>query len=129
MSIDFNTVRNWAIILIFVVLFGTAAWDKFKSGKTPDWFIKQFENTFIAKMPGGTALGYWKIATLEAVLTLAFLASLVLPALLPFALVSSLFMFGFLLFGLRLINDFQGSANMFIYFTATLVSLFLVHSF
>lgn len=125
MNIEINTLRNIAIILIFTVLFGTAAFDKFKTLKTPEWFVKQFENTIIAKLPGGAVFGYWQIATLETLLTLAFLTSLFMPAVLPYALTGALFLFGFLCFGLRIVSDFQGSANMFIYFTATLVSLFV----
>jgi hypothetical protein len=45
-------IRNFAIIFIYAVLFGTAAYDKWKTLSTPDWFIKQFENTFIKKLPG-----------------------------------------------------------------------------
>jgi hypothetical protein len=119
-------IRNFAIIFIYAVLLGTSTYDKWKSLTTPDWFKKQFENTFISKLPGGATLGYWFIATFEAVLTMAFLASFFSAAILPFALVGSLFLFGVLLFGLRLTYDFQGSANMFTYFGTTLVSLYLV---
>lgn len=119
-------IRNFAIVFIYAVLFGTAAYDKWKTLSTPDWFKKQFENTFIHRLPGGASIGYWLIAAFEVLLTFGFLASLFVPALLPFALLGSLFMFGILLFGLRLISDFQGSANMFVYFGATLLSLFIV---
>lgn len=119
-------IRNFAIIFIYAVLLGTSTYDKWKSLSTPDWFKKQFENTFIAKLPGGATLGYWFIATFEAVLTIAFLASFFSVSVLPYALLGSLFLFGILLFGLRLTYDFQGSANMFVYFGTTLVSLYLV---
>jgi hypothetical protein len=119
-------IRNFAIIFIYAVLLGTSTYDKWKSLSTPDWFKKQFENTFIAKLPGGASVGYWFIATFEALLTLAFVMSFFNMALLPFALLGSLFLFGILLFGLRLTFDFQGSANMFVYFGTTLLSLFLV---
>ncbi len=119
-------IRNFAIIFIYAVLLGTSTYDKWKSLTTPDWFKKQFENTLISKLPGGATLGYWFIATFEAVLTMAFLASIFSFAVLPYALLGSLFLFGVLLFGLRLTYDFQGSANMFTYFGTTLVSLYLV---
>lgn len=119
-------IRNFAIIFIYAVLFGTAAYDKWKTLSTPDWFGKQFENTFISRLPGGASLGYWLIASLEALLTVGFLISFFNFALLPYALLGSLFLFGFLLFGLRLTYDFQGSANMFVYFGTTLLSLFFV---
>ena len=119
-------IRNFAIIFIYAILLGTSTYDKWKSLTTPEWFKKQFENTFISKLPGGAILGYWFIATFEAVLTMAFLASFFYLSVLPFALLGSLFLFGILLFGLRLTSDFQGSANMFVYFGTTLVSLYLV---
>lgn len=117
---------NFAIIFIYVLLFGTAAFDKWKTLATPEWFHKQFENTFINKLPGKASVGYWIIATFEAVLTLVFIISIFNFAFLPYALLGSLFLFGILLFGLRITYDFQGSANMFAYFGTTLVSLFLV---
>ncbi len=123
---SFQLIINFAIIFIYVILFGTASFDKWKSLSTPDWFIKQFENTFISKLPGGASVGYWFIATFEALLTVVFLISIFNFVLLPYALLGSLFLFGILLFGLRITYDFQGSANMFIYFGTTLVSLFFV---
>lgn len=123
---DLAVLKKIAIIFIFAVLFGTAALDKWKTLQTPDWFIKQFENTLIAKLPGGATVGYWIIATFELLLALAFVASLAMGFILPYALVGSLFLFGMLCFGLRLASDFQGSANMFIYFSAALISLSLL---
>lgn len=122
----FQLIRNYAIIFIYAVLFGTAAYDKWKTLSMPDWFGKQFENTFIKRLPGGTSAGYWFIAVFEALLTIAFVISFFNIAILPFALLGSLFLFGFLLFGLRITYDFQGSANMFVYFGTTLLSLFFV---
>lgn len=122
----FQLIRNFAIIFIYAVLFGTAAFDKWKTLSTPEWFGKQFEKTFINRLPGGASPGYWFIATFEALLTVGFLISFFNMAILPFALLGSLFLFGFLLFGLRLTYDFQGSANMFVYFGTTLLSLFFV---
>lgn len=123
---SFQLIRNFAIIFIYALLFGTAAYDKWKTFSTPEWFIKQFAGTFVAQLPGGAKLGYWTIAFLEAVLTLGFLVSIFNPVILPYALLGSLFLFGILLFGLRITSDFQGSANMFIYFGTTLLSLFFV---
>jgi hypothetical protein len=83
---DFQPVLNFAIIFIYTLLFGTAAFDKWKTLSTPDWFIKQFENTFINRLPGKAAVGYWVIATLEALLTLGFVFSVFNFTLLPYAL-------------------------------------------
>jgi hypothetical protein len=123
---ELEILSDIAIICIFSVLMGTAAWSKFQSLTTPEWFIKQFENTIVSKLPMGAAWAYWKIAIFEAILTIAFLVSLFIPMVLPYALTGSLFLFASLCFGLRITGDFQGSANMFIYFAATLVSLQMV---
>ena len=120
----FQIIRNFAIIFIYAVLMGTAAFDKWKTLSTPEWFSNQFKNTFISKLPGGASVGYWLIATIEGLLALTFIISAFNFILLPYALVGSLFLFGILLFGLRLTYDFQGSANMFVYFGTTLISLF-----
>lgn len=123
---EFQSIVNFAIIFIYTVLMGTSAVDKWKSLSTPEWFSKQFEKTIINRLPGKASVGYWLIATAEALLTIAFIISALNFAILPFALLGSLFLFGILLFGLRITYDFQGSANMFVYFGTTLLSLFLV---
>ena len=123
---SFQIIRNFAIIFIYAVLFGTAAYDKLKTLSTPEWFVKQFDNTFIKKLPGGAAVGYWVIACFEGLLALTFIVSIFSFGLLPYALLGSLFLFGILLFGLRITYDFQGSANMFVYFGTTLLSIFFV---
>lgn len=122
----FQPIVNFAIIFIYALLFGTAAYDKWKTLSTPDWFIKQFDNTFVKRLPGGASVGYWVIASVEGLLALAFVISAFNFVLLPYALLGSLFLFGILLFGLRITYDFQGSANMFVYFGTTLLSLFFV---
>ena len=120
-------LQSYAIVLIYSVLMGTAAWDKLKSfGVAPDWFVGQFAKTPIASIPGGAKIGYAVITLLETALAVMFVLSPFMPALLPWALTGSLFLFGILCLGLRLANEFQGSANMFVYFGATLLSLFVM---
>lgn len=126
-EIDFNPTMILAIQFIHTVLFGTAAWDKIKGKTVPDWFLKSFEPTFLSKIPGGPRAQFWGIAIVETILALCFMLSIAIPEILPFALLASLFLYGALCFGLRLIGDFQGSANMFIYFAASsyCLSIFL----
>ena len=120
-------LQTYAIVLIYVVLMGTAAWDKLKTfGVAPDWFVGQFAKTPIASIPGGAKIGYGVITLLETALAVMFLLSPFVPALLPWALTGSLYLFGILCLGLRLANEFQGSANMFVYFGTTLVALFFM---
>jgi hypothetical protein len=120
---EFLPIATLAIQFIHTVLFGTAAWDKIKGKKVPEWFVKSFEPTFLSKLPGGSKAQFWFIAGVEAVLALCFPLSIFLPVLLPYALLASMFFFGVLCFGLRITGDFQGSANMFVYFTASIFSL------
>ena len=112
-----------AIQFMHTVLFGTAAWDKLKGKKVPEWFLKTFEPTLLAKLPGGIRAQFWMIAGFETLLAVSFPLSVFIPDLLPFALLAALFLYGILCFGLRITGDFQGSANMFAYFAATIFSL------
>lgn len=131
---ELTLIRNIAIISIYLVLFGTAAQGKWSSLKTPDWFLKQFEKSIIARMPGGTSFGYWMIATVEAALTFSFLTAGAMLFLSPdlgleilrYSLIGAMFLFSFLCFGLRVTFDFQGSANMFVYFAASLLCLYVL---
>jgi hypothetical protein len=120
---DFTPIAILAIQFIHTVLFATAAWDKIKGKTVPDWFLKAFEPTLLSKLPGGSRAQFWMITGIEAILAISFPLSLVIPELLPYALLGSLFLYGILCLGLRLTNDFQGSANMFIYFATSLFSL------
>ena len=122
-DLDLTTATSLAIRLIYTILFGTAAWDKIKGKVTPEWFLKSFEPTFISKLPGGARSAFWLITGAETLLAIAFPLSLIFPILLPYALLSSMFLFAGLCFGLRITGDFQGSANVFIYFAASILSL------
>lgn len=115
-----------SISLLYVALWGTAALGKWSSLSTPEWFLKQFEKTFFAALPGGIPFSYWMIASAELALAVLFLASLFVSSLLPWALIGSLFLIVGLIVGLRLTFDFQGSANMFVYFGTTLLALWFL---
>jgi hypothetical protein len=120
---DNQIIIRIAITFIFAVLFGTSAFDKLKSKVVPDWFIQQFSKSLLGPFPGFVKFAFWQITILETLLFLGFLSSLVFPSLLLYSLLTSLFLFGALCFGLRITSDFQGSANMFTYFAATLISI------
>lgn len=122
-SINFISLKNFAISFCFLILFSTAAFSKLQSLKTPEWFLKQFQNSLFAAVPGGVQFSYWLIALVESALAVSFLISFFYLPILPLALVGSILLFGMLCFGLRIIYDFQGSANMFIYIAAALISL------
>lgn len=118
-----------AIYFAFLSTFLTAALQKWKSG-VPDWFIKQFENTFIPKLPGGTAFGFWMITALESAVAVILIISLAMGEwfaeapkfLLQTGVGLAAVTFSFLGFGLRIAGDFQGAANLFLYFGASIAS-------
>jgi hypothetical protein len=126
LNLDIPFFRNIIIVFLFSILFGTAGLDKFKTLQTPEWFIKQFDRSFLSRFPRLLAFSYWKIAAFETLLAIAFVSSLFVPGILPLALLGGMLLFGFLCFGLRMIGDYQGSANIFIYFTASLVALYVI---
>ena len=119
-------IRDAAISFIYLILFGTSAFEKFRSLTVPEWFFKQFEKTLLGRSKTMLVMSYWKISSLELLLAVLFAGSLLMPALLVPALLLAMFLFGILCFGLRMSYDFQGSANMFTYFGVSLLSLFVV---
>jgi hypothetical protein len=125
------------VYLLFLGTFGQASLEKFLSGGVPDWFVKQFEKTKFNCFPGALTLQYYSIAALEALVVLAFVLSAGSfefvaghdKSILKAALVLALFTFWALGFGLRVGGDFQGAANLFMYFGVTLLILAYVERF
>ena len=122
-----------ALYGLFLVTFGLAGLDKFLTEGVPGWFTQQFGETFLATLPG-LSFAYYKIALLEVAVVLIFVTSFVRGeflenrdrSFLKLGLALSLIVFVVLGFGLRLTKDFGGAANLFFYFGATLVCLFVV---
>lgn len=110
-----------AIYLVYGTTFSLAGGSKVKDGTVPDWFRNQFSQTFLAKFPG-LSIAYWTIALLECSVPVFLILSVVNPVFLGIAVGIAGIVFGILGFGLRLVNDFQGAANSFFYFAATLVT-------
>jgi len=125
--LQLDTWKLIPVYLLFVGTFGQASLEKFLSGGVPDWFRNQFAKTKLNLFPGSLTLQYYAIAVLEASVVVLFLMSagsfeflaghdkLLLKA----ALVLALFTFFALGFGLRLSGDYQGAANLFLYFGVT----------
>lgn len=129
-----NDLKFLAIQLLIAVTFGLAAIAKWFPPGIPEHFKNQFGDTWLASLPGDLFLPFYTIAVLEAAAFLLAVASIVKlewlsensKTLLKACLVVSLFIFVILAYGLRLVGEFQGTANAFFYFGATLVALFLV---
>lgn len=130
-------VKLLPVYLLFVGTFGQASSEKFLSGGVPSWFTAQFEKTKLNLFPGSLAIQYYLIAMLEAAVVIAFLLSAggleFFPghdkSVLKLALVLALFTFFALGFGLRMAGDYQGAANLFLYFGVTFLVFTYVERF
>ena len=123
-----------AINLLFLMIWGFTGIGKLIAG-IPPWFGEKFGQTFFASFPGLSAT-FWILAISEvvafvlAVLALAtgeFLGRRA-PRLLQLMLMWSLFVFVQLGFGQWLTSDFNATAQLFAYFSGTLVCLIYVES-
>ena len=123
-----------AIYFVYLSTFVTVSLQKWRSG-LPDWFSAQFKNTFIAKIPGGVTLGFWTITLLESLVALLFLSALfhgewgfAQPLVwMPAGAALAALTFGLLGFGLRISGDYQGAANLFVYFGVSLIVVLFLH--
>lgn len=124
--------RNLSFLAIYAVYgltFLLAGGSKFKEKKVPDWFRNQFESSLMAKFPG-ISVSYWSIALLEILVPCILVVSLLKMEFavganhffLQIAISLASLIFAMLGFGLRLVGDFQGAANLFFYFTGTLIT-------
>jgi hypothetical protein len=125
------------LYLLYLTTFGAAAASKLiplTPFGAPDWFQKQFGETFLNAFPGALSLNFYLIAVMELTITLGFFVSLFRKEFLPgrkkcvlqAMLLLAQLNFVILGFGLRIVHDFQGAANLFFYFGFTfLVSRWL----
>jgi hypothetical protein len=128
-SID--AVKLIPVYLLFIGTFLQASLEKFFSGGVPDWFRNQFSKTLLNAFPGALGIQYYAIAFLEFSVVILFLISGMRMEFLPganrdffkAALVLALFTFFALGFGLRMSGDYQGAANLFMYFGVTFIIL------
>ncbi len=124
-----------SILGLMLATFGLASLAKWTPGQIPQGFQEQFGETWLASLPGGLFMPYYTIAVSETLAFLLFIVSLARLEFLPnrqthflqYGLILSLFIFVILAYGLRLTGQFQGTANAFFYFGATLVSLIYVN--
>jgi hypothetical protein len=133
-NLEFRSIKNLKLLPLYCVylpIFGMAAMSKWRElpHGAPEWFQKQFEGTFLNFFPGALTANFYLIALLETLVTLAFVTSLLRREFLPgrskSVLTLSFFgaevVFAMLGFGLRIAGDFHGAAELFAYFTLTLV--------
>lgn len=122
-----------AIQALYLVTFGLTSFSKWRTRGVSDGFIDQFGETWLVLLPFGLALSYYTIALTETLIFVLFLLSAFKLEWLKesdkmymrLGLISALFVFVILAFGLRLTGQFGGAANAFFYFGVTLFSLYL----
>jgi hypothetical protein len=138
-SISIESVAYWAIVASIYMGFGFLWYYSFKEklfddgGTMPAGLAKGYAGTFVDSFPGLNAT--WTIlGIVEAVAFLGFVASIVTGEFLPTrrkpilvaSLGVSLITFALLIFGQELTAEFEGVAQAFAYFGATVVTLLLV---
>lgn len=121
-----------AIQLMLLSIFVIEAREKWMTGGAPEWFTRQFANTWLAGLPGGLDFSWYLIAVVETLIALAttvsigrgeFLGRPRRQGALKAALMTSLLLFVMLGFGGRLSGNHDIAAHSFMYFTGTLLSL------
>lgn len=118
-----------AIQLLFGTTFFLSAVLKWQTG-VPDWFVQQFQATWLAHAPGGLTAVFYLLAVLEtlgcigcltSIFRLEFLAKS--KTILQMTLVFSLFVFVVLAYGARLTGKFDVAAYNLMYFIGALICL------
>ena len=126
-----QSLKKLFIIFLFGITFFLAGGSKWLDGKAPDWFVEQFSHTFLAYFPQN--LLYLGLAFVESLVAFFAILSLVSrewikkdSPYLKLTLLMSLMVFVALGFGARLSHKFQDAAFHFMYFSGTLLALFVV---
>lgn len=124
--------RYVAIYLMFGLTMGLSSIEKLTES-VPQWFTDQFQDTFVADIPG-LAIAWRMAGVLEIAVALILLVSLVMLEFLPkrrkpllkLGLGVSAVTFMMLAVGQRITSQFDGAASLFFYFGATMATLLLV---
>jgi len=133
-STQLDDLKFIAIQLLILMTFGLASITKWKSGGIPENFTNRFGETWMATLPGSLFIPFYSIVLFETAVALLMVASLIRmewlgssnKIFLKSGLILSLFIFVMLGYGLRLTGDFGGAANLFFYFGAALIALYVV---
>ncbi len=115
-----------SIQFFFATTFYLSAWLKWSQG-VPDWFVKQFQSTWLSQAPGGLAAAYYFLAVLETLGFLGCVASIISgeflekgKPVLKWTLTFSLFVFVILAYGSRLSGKFDVATYNLVYFLGAL---------
>ena len=122
-------IKYLTIYFVFAQTFLISSWSKWTSKGTPEFFIKQFEKTFLAQFPG-VPFAYYLLATMEAIVFILIVISFFRLEWQPdraqkdwlkFAVAFAAMTFGALGFGQNVSDNYSGAFELFAYFGATLV--------
>jgi hypothetical protein len=113
--------------LLFLSLAGITALQKITGTFVPEWFVKKFEPTLIGTVPYGIELAFLTIISLETLIAVCFLISIVRMEFVSQRSKSFLFwgfdlamlLFLVLFFGSFLAGDYSNGALDFMYFGIT----------
>lgn len=118
-----------AIYFVLAQTFALSSWSKWTSNGTPEFFMKTFEKTFLAQVPG-IPFAYYMLATMEAIVfvlvvisffRLEWKADRAQKDWLKFAIAFGALTFGALGFGENVSDNYTGAFQLFAYFGAALV--------
>lgn len=129
---SFNAIKLLPLYAILLYTMGMPGWAKIFGGRQViDRYTGMFKDSFIAALPGGTPLMIYLLGILELAVPLLLIISLLKGEFLQnrpktwlnYALVLSIFTFAMLCFGLAVLFNFAGSANLVFYPIFTLLML------
>lgn len=122
-------LKYLAIYFVLAQTFLLSSLDKWTSGGTPEYFIKQFEKTFLAKFPG-VPFAYYTLAVMEGLVFILVVISFFRLEWQPdrphknwlkMSIAFAALTFGVLGFGENVSSNYTGAFQLFAYFGAALV--------
>lgn len=125
----FNRLKILPIYALLFYTMGFAGWQKLvDSSEVIARYVIMFSDTFIAKLPGGTAFFIYMLGSFELIVPVLLIISLVKrefllekrPLFLNLALLLSMTLFIMLCFGLTVLLNYPGATNLIFYAILTL---------
>jgi hypothetical protein len=123
-----QTIRKSIILLLLILLLFIPALHKITADMPPDWFIRKFENSWIAVLPSGLTMAFYCIVILEIVGPLILFIGLLrmllkkeADAIVGAGLLVYYILFLILTFGSFMVQDYDNGFKDFMYFIGVLI--------
>ena len=117
------------VLIAYTLMFAHAGIGKLVAGKTPDWFLRQFEASILNVFSGSLSIQFFGIGLAESLIAVLALLGLFQKSLqdqiLKVVLLSSSGLFIVLSFGQRISYKFDDAASLFFYAIASIALLSL----